>query len=475
MKRLSSKTMRCSVLLSAILAIAGCHSMTVFDEPVSLRTDWIAAQGYVYGFPLMLMEETRAASATTPYPCAMGGPMNQFVQKFKTPDPDFRAVVKPNVDTLYSSAFLDLSEQPMVLSVPEIKDRFYLMAMLDAWSNNFAGPGSQTNGGEAMTYLITGPNWTGQAPAGMTEIAAPTDLVWIIGRTEIINPDDLSEVNAIQSSYTLSPLNPDNAKQYPAYEPDQCQSTEGLDTPEERVKKLDGVSFFTQLDQLLKQYPPAEDDAMLKKLGLIGVGPHAEYTVASLSDSNKAALNDGIGHGQSVLSTAFDMMSSLSSWSPDPTEIELGDYDQRYLVRAIVAQVGFGANRNQFATYMNASQDADLDTLDGAKASYTMTFDQNELPPVNAFWSVTVYDEAGFLVKNSIQRYALGSRSNLEKNSEGGITITMANQPPKDSPTSNWLPVPEGKFQVTLRMYWPKAAILDGQWQPPEITVKDEE
>ncbi|WP_375205025.1 DUF1254 domain-containing protein [Hyphococcus sp.] len=436
------------------------------DGPtLTVRTSLIATDGYIFGFPILLMDETRRAASEVPYLCGLGGPLNAFTHKFSIPDPDFKAVVRPNVDTLYSSAFLDLSDGPLVLETPEVKDRFYLMAMLDAWTNNFAGPGTQSNGGEETTYLIAGPDWKGRTPAGMERIDAPSNLVWIIGRTELKGSDDLGAANAVQRKYKLYPL----AGPAPLRSDEPCRPVGGQPVPEDTVRALSGVDFFSRLNELIELYPPApQDKGKMKKLALINVGPEAKGRVADLSASNKKALDSGIERGQKVLDRAFDF-GNRGAWAPDPTKVPLGEYGDAYLVRAIVSQIGFGANRNEFAVYQNAKKTGGGKMLDGSTGEYELRFADGATPPVNGFWSVTVYDKDGFLSVNRINRYALGSNSNLRADENGDIVISFATKKPDDVPAENWLPVPAGPFEVTLRMYWPREDILEGGWSVPDI------
>lgn len=454
-------------VVTSLAVMTACAGVSIAEDPAPLRAKSIAAQGYVFGFPILLMDATMQASTTEPYPCGLGGPVNSFTHKFNPPEPDFRAVVRPNVDTLYSSAFLDMSGGPMVLEVPEVKDRFYLMAMLDAWTNNFAGPGSQTNGGAATHYLIVGPDWQGDVPAGTELVQAPTHLVWIIGRTELKGAGDVDAANAIQRQYKLYPQGGE-----PVAPPTSaCRPMSEMTEPEEQVKSMDGPEFFSQLDTLMERYPPSETarGLMTENLTLIGVGGDAETPVEDLPEDVKSALTEGIAIGQKALDAGFELSGQLSAWSPDPAKVSLGDYGDDFAVRGVVAQIGFGANRNEFATYQNASQDGDLDLLDGASHDYTLTFEPGKTPPVDAFWSVTVYDKDGFLIGNDIGRYSLGSNSGLVKDAGGATTILFASKQPAGSPQENWLPVPEGEFQVTLRMYAPESPILKGGWRAPPI------
>ena len=457
-----------AALAGLLLSQAACLAAEADEDgPVlPLRTSLIASDGYVFGFPVLLMDQTYQAATEKPYLCGLGGAANTFTHKFSVPDPDFRAVVRPNVDTLYSSAFLDLTDGPMVLDVPEIRDRFYLMAMLDAWSNNFAGPGSQSNGGDAVTYLIAGPDWAGETPDGMQRIDAPTNLVWIIGRTELKGKGDLAAVNGIQRRYRLRPL---LGKPSERAEGD-CRPIAGEQEPEDVIKSLSGADFFSRPDRLIDLYPPNPDDEdKLKSLGLINVGPLAQGDVQDLSVSNLEALDSGIERGQKIIDAALGF-GGRGAWAPDPTKVPLGEYGDSYLVRAVVAQIGFGANRNEFAVYQNARETSAGEPLDGAEGVYELRFEKAKTPPVTGFWSVTVYDSDGFLTRNAIDRYALGSHSGLKPNEDGEIVITFAAEKPESVPQENWLPIPDAPFEVTLRMFGPDGDILEGDWSAPPIT-----
>lgn len=460
-----ARTMALVLTLASVAGVAA-HAGDAEGPRLSVRTTFIASEGYIYGFPILLMDETRRAATEVPYVCGLGGPENAFTHLLDPPGPDFRAVVRPNVDTLYSSAFLDLSAGAVVLDVPEVQDRFYLMAMLDAWTNNFAGPGSQTNGGEATRYLITGPDWAGDIPAGMEQIEAPTDMVWIIGRTELKGPDDLEAANRVQQSFGLRPLNGPE----PVRSEEACQPILDRISPEDTIRALSGAEFFQRLDALIARYPPpAADAGKLETLGQINVGPYANGRISDLSENNLEALDRGVERGQSAMDAGFSF-ASRGTWTPDPERVPLGDYGDQFLVRGIVSQIGFGANRNEFAVYQNARRTARGGELDGREGVYRLVFENGDTPPVGAFWSVTVYDGEGFLVANALDRYALGSNSDLQADANGDVVITFARERPDDVPVENWLPVPDGPFEVTLRMYWPNDPILNGRWSAPAIS-----
>ncbi len=435
-------------------------------EPIlASRTALISAQGYAYGFPILLMDETFKGATGKDRVCGFGGDVNRFTHLFGRPDPDFRAVVRPNVDTLYSSAFLDLKHGPMLLDMPAVKGRYVLMALLDAWSNNFAGLGTPSHGQRSGKYLIAGPKWSGKMPSGYKRINAPTDLVWIIGRTEVRGDDDIPVVNAIQKAYQLTPLRgglPPRSKV-------GCVPANQKQAPEAIVKGLKATEFFARLSALIEKYPPPQTDAdMLEKLLLIGVGPKASFDVRNMRARNIKALRRGAQNAQRALDKGLKLSGAFSVWSPNPTRVPLGDYKQQYAVRAAVAQIGFGANKSEYAVYQNATQDQQKQKLNGSKI-YKITFEAGALPPVDAFWSLTVYDGEGYLTPNAINRYGVGSNSGLEANSDGSVSIFLSHKKPKDVLDTNWLPTPNGTFELTLRMYAPRAEILNGSWNAPPI------
>ena len=438
--------------------------------PGPLMATLTGAEGYAYGYPLVLMAETLAGMTGPTRACGFEGGVNDFFHVFNIPGPDFRAVVRPNVDTLYSSAFLDLSKGPQLLDMPAVPGRYVLMALLDAWSNNFAGLGTPSHGEQAGHYMIAGPGWTGATPAGYTRVDAPTNLVWIIGRTEVRDADDVATVNAIQRQYTLSPLS--GVRLPPDTSP--CITRDESGTPPAIVNRLPAVDYFSRLSTLIAQNPPpAADEPMLRKLATIGVGPYATRTVSDMPARTQLGLEWGKSMAQTTARLGLKLMGKTAPWTPDPSKIPLGDYGQQYMVRYVVAQIGFGANRNDLAVYQNAIQDGQRKALNGANQSYTITFPAGQLPPVDAFWSITVYDEDGYLVANDLHRHALNSFNKLHTNPDGSLTLHLSHQAPTGAataaPISNWLPIPAGPFEATVRLYGPKAPVLDGSWTMPPI------
>ncbi|MEM9462391.1 MAG: DUF1254 domain-containing protein [Myxococcota bacterium] len=444
------------------------------DEDSLVRTRaqarLIAAQAYVYGFPIVLMERTREVFTTVSEAGPDSAPMNQLSHADTLPDASFRTVVRPNRDTVYSSAYLDLSAEPLVLTLPDVDgDRFTMFALLDAWTNSFAAPGTRTNKNRATTYAIVGPLYDGPLPEGLIEIRSPTDLVWMIGRIEVLSESDLDNVAAIQSQIDLRPLSAYGQ----TYTPPQGLSVDPVDRttpPLEYVLEMGPEEFFGMLARLLDtQSGPMDDAQMLEQLRMIGIEPGA-FDYLALPEHIREGLEDGISDGQGIID--FGKASSSSPrdpWGPS-ADVSLGDYGTDYMTRAVVAQVGLGANRREDAVYFNASRDHFGRGLDASERGYVLHFEPGQIPPVDAFWSISMYDSDGYFVDNSIDRYVLGSHDDLELNPDGSLELRIQATAPTDTPTSHWLPAPDGPFELTLRAYWPSEAIVDGSWTPPTLT-----
>ena len=458
---------KAALLITALMMLAKPVVASVTATTATAK----AAMAYTYGFPLVLMGETRDGLTGPERSCTFGSDLNTFTNVFDIPDPDFKAVVRPNVDTLYTSAMLDLSDGPVMLDMPAVADRYVLITLLDAWSNNFAGVGTQTHGSDSGHYFITGPGLHHhRIPDGYTEISSPTDLVWIIGRTEIKNDEDISAVHDIQRQYQLTPYAGLAVHQAEA----DCVEDENKTPPIDVVKSLNGEEFFTRLSQLMIDNPPPKSERWIEKsLASIGVGRFAEFTPSDLSKLEKKSLDAGIKAGQFAIDQALGLLG-LNGWGPNPKTIPLGDYGHRYFIRAIVAQIGFGANKNEYAIYQNAERDSERQRFSGEN-HYVFTLKGDDLPPVDAFWSLTLYGDDGFLRDNDAaamlgtQVYALGSNTGLTADENGDIQIHISAIPPAGVPLSNWLPAPDEEFQLTLRFYAPDEALLENEWQAPEV------
>jgi len=429
-----------------------------------------AKDAYLFGYPLVLMDVSRQKAINVANATNTGAaPINQFSHMQRFPDANFVDVVSPNADTLYSSGWLDLGKEPIVLSVPDVKDRYYLMPMLDAWTNVFASPGKRTTGTGKGDFAITGPRWSGSLPAGLQQLKSPTDMVWIVGRTQANGTSDFDAVHALQTQFKLTPL---SAWGKPYTPPTDVATDSTLDmkaAPVATVHEMDPTAFFNRLATLMQDNPPAAADAaMVEKLASIGIRAGKPFTPDA---SSAKAIADGVADAKAGLPKLAEEGSSMTNGWGLKLE-DMGTYGTDYAGRAGVAWVGLGANLVQDAIYPRTRVDADGQPLDGAH-TYVMHFDKGQTPPVNAFWSLTMYNDRQFFVDNPLDRYAIGDRDTLKANADGSLDICIQQKSPGKDAESNWLPAPAGSFNVVMRMYWPKEAVTSGEWTPPAITRTD--
>lgn len=427
----------------------------------------LATEAYIYGYPLVTMEMTRRVMTNTETPKGDHAPMGQFLLKRTYPDAKFRDVTAPNADTLYSAAWLDLTKEAYVFSLPEQKDRYYLMPMLSGWTDVFAVPGQRTTGDKAQKYAITGPNWTGTLPAGVKQLKSPTNMVWILGRTYCTGtPEDYKAVHALQDQYELVPL---SAYGKP-YTPPKGKVDPKIDmkTPvREQVNNMDAVTYFQTLADLMANNPPAKEDGpMVAKLAKLGIAPGKPYNPSrteakALAGVPKAAQEQIMAHfkkaGREENGWIFTTKTGL--------------YGTDYLQRALVTAIGLGANRPQDAVYPTSQVDADGKKYSGAN-KYVVQFKKGQTPPVKGFWSITMYDKDYFFVANPLNRYTVSPRDKLQYNKDGSLDLYVQNESPGKEKEGNWLPAPKGEFVLMLRMYWPQEtppSIIDGSWTIPGV------
>jgi hypothetical protein len=434
----------------------------------------LGVQAYIYGYPLVTMEMTRRVVTNVAEPIGPHAPMNQFANLRRYPDVSFRDVTAPNADTLYSSAFLDLSKEPMVLSLPEAFGRYYLMPMLSGWTDVFQVPGKRTTGTKAQTYAITGPDWKGTLPTGMKEIKSPTAMVWILGRTYCTGTaEDYKAVHALQDQYTLVPLSEYGQPYTPP--PGTVDPSVDTKTPvREQVDAMSAGDYFALLATLMKDNPPAKADApMVARLKRLSIEPGKEFDLSradpavakGLEGVPKIALERIMGHAKNA-------GKDLNGWL---FTTKAGVYGTDYLQRAFVTAVGLGANRPQDAVYPVSETAADGKPYDGDNA-YVLRFPRGEMPPAQAFWSLTMYNDDYFFVANPLNRYTLSSRDLLKPNPDGSIDLYIQKDSPGPDKESNWLPAPPGRFILMLRLYWPRESdpsILKGTWKPPAVKPAD--
>lgn len=431
----------------------------------------IAEEAYVYAYPLVSMDVTRRVTTNAPPGLKPGfGPINAFQHMRAYPDASFREVVRPNFDTLYSSAWLDLTREPMVISVPDTQGRYYLLPMLDMWSDVFAAPGKRTSGTKAAAFAVVPAGWNGKLPPNVRKIVAPTPHVWIIGRTQTNGPKDYAAVHKVQDACSITPLSQWGRSEKAAAA--QFVNDPGVDMktpPLEQVNKMPALEYFRYVAELLKLHPPhASDWSIIARMSRIGIDPGKSFNSSALPPELRSALERGATQGlKSMYAKQPTLARVVNNWQMNTDT--MGVYGNYYLKRAVIALAGLGANQPEDAVYPFLLADSDGKPLTGA-GQYVIHFDKGDMPPTSAFWSLTMYDEAGFPVANPIDRFAIGDRDALKFNADASLDILIQNADPGADKQSNWLPAPpSGVLGVTMRIYAPKANVLDGRWNPPPV------
>lgn len=434
----------------------------------------IALEAYVYGYSLLTTEVTRVQMSNVPKQEGLKSPMGQFTNVPRYPPADYRGVSAPNADTLYSIAWVDLAE-PVVFSHPDMGKRFYLFEMVDLWMTIVQTPGSRPNGGKAANYLLTGPNWKGEVPKGMTQIAFPTRYAVILGRTYANGtPSDYKLVNQLQAKYSLIPLAAFGKKfkyEAPAVNPDPGFSM--TDKPQDVILGMDTAAYFNRMANLMcKDAPPApEDTVILSKMASIGVEPCKPFDISKLDEDVQNAIKDLPQEGLKAIESNRNTLGKvINGWVVSKG---LGRYGTDYMKRAVVAAFGWPANLQEDAVYPYAEVDSAGEKLVGTN-KYTLTFAKGATPPVEGFWSITMYmiDGGWWFVPNALNKFTVSPRDHLKSNPDGSITLYLQAESPGKGLESNWLPAPKGNFIPMMRMYGPSAknpSILDGTWEPPSI------
>ena len=458
------------------LVFSGCKqtSNNQANSPGVEKAVADAVDVYVYGYSLVTMDMTRKQMTNVPAPDAGHAPMGQLVRMRTYPAVDYHAVTAPNADTLYTTAWIDVTAEPWVFSVPDMGDRYYLLPMLDGWTNVFQVPGKRTTGGKAQKYAITGPGWSGTLPAGVAEYKSPTGLVWILGRIYCTGtPEDYAKVHALQDKFSLVPL----SSYGKTYTPPPNEVDANFDMKKAVRDQVDALSvddYFNYLAKLMKTNPPAPADApMVEKMKSIGLEPGKDFDPSKLGAFDREAIKGVPKLAQVKIMEYFKKAAEpVNGWVYITHNI--GIYGTDYTQRALVTAIGLGANRPQDAVYPTSDKDTDGHDYDGASNKYVMHFDKGQMPPVNGFWSLTMYDATYFFVPNSLNRYTLSSRNKFVTNPDGSVDLYLQADSPGKAKEANWLPAPKAKFIPMLRLYWPKEtppSLIDGTWKPPAITV----
>jgi hypothetical protein len=428
----------------------------------------IAKEAYVYGFPMVDSYRIQHAYFVDTQNPEYKGDWNQIHSIARVYTPADTAVQTPNSDTPYSMLGADLRTEPLVLTVPPIEqDRYYSLQFVDGYTYNFAYVGSRTTGNSGGKYLLAGPGWKGEKPEGINEvIKSDTDLALVVYRTQLFGPDDLDNVKKIQAGYQVQPLSAFLNQPAPASAP-PIDFVPPLTADQEKTSP----QFFDILNFVLRFAPtlPAEQD-LRARFATIGIGPDGTFEADKLSPEMRSAIEAG-------MADAWAELDSFKKDKIDTGQVTSGDLfgtaeelKGNYLYRMAGAVFGIFGNSKQEAMYPSFTTDSTGEPLTGAN-NYTLRFAPGQLPPVNAFWSVTMYKlPESLLVANPINRYLINSPMlpNLVKDPDGGVTLYIQSTSPGPEREANWLPAPPGPFTVVMRLYWPKPDALSGQWQAPK-------
>ena len=434
----------------------------------------VVREAYLFGYPLVTLDMIRRQQTNVREPGESGAPVGQIIKLRDYPAADNHSAGGPNADTLYTVVWLDLSDEPWVFSIPDMGDRFYIMPMLSGYDEVFHVAGARATGYGAQTYVITGPGWSGTLPEGLTHVVSPTSLVWILGRVYCTGtPEDYQAVHELQDRFSSVPL---SAYDKP-YMPPPGVVDGSFDTKKDVRKQVNDLSleeFFTYLATLMKTNPPKPEDApLVERMAEIGIVPGEDF------DRSKLPL---LGHRLDPklalleLARAVKAKETVNGWLYWISNA--GQYGTDYEQRALVTMIGPGVNFPQDAVYPFSERDADGKKYDGSKHRYVMRFEKGQFPPVNGFWSLTMYGTDFFFVPNAIDRYSLSQRDTFVANDDGSVDLYLQAESPGPDLEANWLPAPKDAFIPMLRLYWPKdtsPSILDGSWAPPPLLRRQTE
>ena len=433
--------------------------------------DDIATLAYIWGFPLVTMERQFNFVTSPNTPPGIGrGPANSPACARDLVNASFTDIVSPNSDTLYCLVQFDLNKEPVVVVVPPISDRYYSFQFLDAYTNDYAYLGQRTSGVTGGTYLLAGPNWNGQVPEGMIMIWTPTNLAWLVNRILVKGPSDVPNVNAIQDKIIVKPLSvfQGNATtSSPSVVTQANASKEVPIGPQPSLISPTGIEIFDEIGAAMVGNPlNPPDPVLVTKLASIGIGP-GKTPSTEANDTIMTALQTGITEGQKMIDARVTNLGTVvNGWLVAP---QFGDFGTDYLFRAGTTQGGLGANIAQEAMYPFAFTDSEGKPLSG-NSSYLIHFEPGQTPPVDAFWSITMYNNKSLFVDNPINRYSIGKYTEgLKNNTDGSLDIYIQNASPGADKESNWLPSAAGVFNMVFRLYLPQPQVLNGTWQLPPV------
>ena len=457
--------------IAAALAIHPAIAANEADSPGVVDAIKIATDAYIYGYPLITFDTARKQQTNVAAPDAEHAPMGQMIKMRSYPAVDNHCCAAPNADTLYTEVWLDVSKEPWILGIPDMGNRYYIVPILDGWSEVIKVAGTYTTGGKAQTYAITGPGWSGTLPPGVTQVASPTGMVWVLGRVYSAGtPEDYKAVHALQDKFTVVPL---SAYGRP-YTPPPGVVDAGFDmktSVRKQVNALDIDTYFSRLAELMKTNRPAPQDApIVARMAKIGLVPGQDFDPSKLDWLDRESIRLVPKLALLEMGLHLKRQKTTDGWLYFTKGV--GNFGTDYLVRGMANMLGPGWNRPQDAVYPLSMKDANGDEYNGAEHNYVMRFEKGQLPPAEAFWSLTMYDEDFFFVANPVDRYDLAQRDRLIANPDGSVDLYLQAASPGKDKEANWLPAPKGKFVLVMRIYAPRKtppSILDGTWTPPPV------
>ena len=454
----------------AVFLIAGCsnRSASSLGPEEAMK---IAVDAYIYGYPLVTFDMVRQQETNVETPDAEHAPMGQLIKMRTYPAVDNHCCAAPNADTLYTMVWLDVSVEPWILKIPDMGNRYYIVPMLDGFSEVFKVASPPTTGSKAQIYAITGPGWSGTLPHDVTQVKSATGMVWILGRIYCTGtPEDYSAVHALQDKFSVVPL---SAYGKP-YTPPLGVADANVDMKTGVRKQVDALSidtYFNYLAKLMKTNPPTpQDAAIVAQMARIGLEAGKEFDPSKLSFVDRELFKTVPKLALVKMLEHLKQQKTTNGWLYFTSGV--GEFGTDYLVRGMANALGPGWNRPQDAMYPLSQKDAEGDAYDGSAHKYVMHIEKGKFPPVKAFWSLTLYDPEFFFVPNAINRYDLSQRNRFITNPDGSVDLYVQAESPGKNKEANWLPAPKGKFVLVMRLYWPTRtppSILDGSWTPPPV------
>lgn len=466
--------LRSAAAIAAGATIAKPGLLMAQNYPGIIEAKDIAEEGFIYGLPIVLNYGAMYEFAVDRNSGQFKAPFNQIKNISHVSTYKDTAVVTPNSDTPYSILWADLRAEPMVVSVPSMDPkRYYAVQLIDGNTFNYGYIGSRATGSDAGDYLVVGPEWKGATPAGVKKVfQSTTQFSFVLFRTQLFDPSDIDNVMKVQAGYKVQPLS--------AYLKRSAAPASPTVNFPKIDKELAKTNFFEYLDFCLQFAPALESEKNIRtKLARIGIGPGKTFSFEALPLEHKAEILVGMKQGERKIDEAVAKGGvSLNGWQVNSFFGNSEFYNGDWLKRAAGAKAGIYGNDSVEAVYPLTRVDDDGQILDGSKRNYTLTFRAGQLPPVNAFWSVTMYDgKTQLLIENPINRYLINSPMlpSLKKNADGSVTLYIQSKSPGANKESNWLPAPDGPIYLVMRLYWPKTEspsmlpVGKGTWQPPGI------